>query len=121
MENVNENNRLIAEFMGYIPISETDFLGGNHNFIEGSEDFNRLHIYDASKYHTSWDWIMPVVQRIDEMGASVIIGRMFCDIKYEDPLNAEKHFDIRIASGVKMNAVHGAVVEFVKWHNTKRE
>ena len=39
------NNRLIAEFMG----------------AEG-------HPLDQMKYHTSWDWLMPVIEKIETLG-----------------------------------------------------
>ena len=89
-------NELIAEFMGLID-SE-----GNKNGVP--------------KYD-NWNELMPVVDKIDRFGASVLIGRMFCEIKYIDPLNETKNYEVRIASGVKMNAVHGAVVDFIQWYN----
>ena len=64
---------------------------------------------------------MPVIDKIDQIGASVLIGRMFCEIKYIDPLNSLKSFDIRIASGVKINAINGAIFEFIKWYNTQKK
>ena len=104
-----EGNRLIAEFMGI------DF--------SSKETFNKysISILNASGfYHKSWDWLMPVVEKIDQYGASVIIGRMFCDIKYINPIKTEQEFDVRIASGVKMNAINGAIVEFIKWYNKQQ-
>ena len=40
------NNKLIAEFMGYI--YEDDIL-----------------VPEEPQYHTSWDWLMPVVSKIE--------------------------------------------------------
>ena len=88
-----ESNRMIAEFMGK----------------DKSVVF--------TSYDKDWNALMPVVEKIEGIGVTVIIGRMFCDIEYSDPLNKDKNFDVRIASGVKMNAVNGAVTEFIKWYN----
>ena len=58
--NTQENNKLIAEFMQ-----------------EGSEGFN-LYDYNGCHYkvgelmfHTSWDWLMPVLERIEQVHEGV--------------------------------------------------
>ncbi len=68
-------------------------------------------------YTSSWGWLMEVVEKIEQSGVNIIMGRMFCEIRYTDPLNAKKHFEIKIVSGVKINSVVGAITEFIKWHN----
>lgn len=105
-----ENNKLIAEFMG------ADFHERSTMSAVSRQVKYQPHISELN-YHTSWDWIMPVVEKIDQIGASVIIGRMFCEIKYIDPLNQSKEFQVRIASGVKINAINGAVLDFIQWYN----
>lgn len=101
--NIVKNNTLIAEFITEEPeVLKKDL---------GNGAAHSMH------YHDEWDWIMPVIEKIDQIGASVIIGRMFCEIKYIDPLHEEKTFDVRIASGVKINAINGAVIDFITWYN----
>lgn len=107
--NTTESNALIAEFMGWEKVEGFFMAFGREATSPGD-----------LKFHSSWDWLMPVVEKIDQIGASVIIGRMFCEIKYIDPLNEEKHFDVRIASGVKMNAINGAIVDFITWYNLNK-
>ena len=51
---VEEPNKLIAEFMGYV------FVNGVY---ESPKD--EFHI-DEMLYHTSWDWLMPVVEFIKQ-------------------------------------------------------
>jgi len=99
-----EGNKLIAEFMK-LPLTEK---------------LCEYRLPQNLKYHFSWNWLMPVVEEIEDIGAIVVIGRMFCEIKYIDPLNHAKKFEIRIASGVKINAINGAVIEFIKWHNENK-
>lgn len=108
-----EGNKLIAVFLG----------GKNHSgrtewfyFLSQGKYIRENEL----NYNSSWDGIMQAVEKIDNLGASVIIGRMFCEIKYIDPLNESKCFDVRIASGVKINAVYGAVIEFIKWYNLNK-
>jgi hypothetical protein len=102
------DNKLIAEFMG-----ATLHKNGTYQHCSMPLYVNPENML----YSSSWDWLMPVVEKIDQIGASVIIGRMFCEIGYTDPLDESKVFDVRMASGVKFNAVSGAVLDFIKWHN----
>lgn len=104
------HNKLKARFMAK-GTDEEDVL---------EHDLKKAGTLDSMHYHDQWDWIMPVVEKIDQLGASVIIGRMFCEIKYIDPLNQSRAFGVRIASGVKINAVNGAVMEFIKWYNANQ-
>ena len=113
-----KDNELIAKFMGMTQGRpnetrwKTDWFD-NKYLING-------HRNESLHFDIAWDWLMPVVEEIDRIGASVIIGRMFCEIKYIDPLDDTKHFEIRIASGVKMNAINGAIVEFIQWYNKNK-
>lgn len=122
---LKENNELIAEFMGYRLARCNNGLAWEYTLSKKAIDdkFNlhgRLYRPDDKKldqFKTDWRWLMMVVEKIDQHGASVIIGRFFCEIKYINPLDESKAFDVRMASGVKINAINGAVIEFIKWHN----
>jgi len=71
-------------------------------------------------YKADWNALMEVVDKLENQGVEITIGRMFCEIKYQDVFNKDKHFDIRIVSGVKINAVNGAIVELIKWYNKNK-
>jgi hypothetical protein len=92
-----------------------------HNFNYPNEPLKSWITQDnyTNLYTDDWNELMPVVEKIDQIGASVIIGRMFCEIKYINPLNQSQHFEVRIASGVKINAINGAVIDFIKWYNNQ--
>lgn len=121
-----EDNRLIAEFMGVGSVEGSD---GYFYYRDGVFFTVREKTYEKAmeavvgyvKYRTSWDWLMPVVERIENEGAKVTIKRMACDIVYQCPLREEVSCDIGWGSGVKINAVHTAVVEFIKWYNENKK
>ena len=67
--NTQENNKLIAEFMGAKPL----VLGGSTEYemygvldcIEDGENEKHYFIDDEMRFHESWDWLMSVVKKIN--------------------------------------------------------
>ena len=55
-----DNNKLIAEFMGLD--SFKDSLASLH---QGKINID-VDVYEQAQYHISWDWLMPVVQKIGD-------------------------------------------------------
>jgi len=56
-----KDNKLIADFMG---------IRGEYNedekvvYLESDIDGRGVYAFSDMKYHTSWDWLMPVVDKI---------------------------------------------------------
>lgn len=67
MENIVENNKLIAEFMGlYKGFHAFEYESGQIPEWAEKEESNTLFLTDL-KYHNSWDWLMPVVEKIGKL------------------------------------------------------
>lgn len=49
---MEKNNKLIAEFMGVDQV-DIDYAFNEHGQL---------------KYHLSWDWLMPVIEKIESLG-----------------------------------------------------
>ena len=116
---MHNNNKLIAMFMGSyngkeysIPVSY-----GMDSFIE--KDL---------KYHCSWNWLMPVVEKIEELGFDTEISRgnqisnygcQSCDIGkgfcYGDGEESVKESIAHNLTKIKIEAVYEAVVKFINW------
>jgi hypothetical protein len=106
MEN---NNKLIAEFMGLEEIY-TPLL----NIYEISETETCLETDLA--YHTDWNWLMPVVERIElDMGFDVYIHYNNCTIT-----DGENAFENEAEPNQKIYATYQSVVEFIKWYNENK-
>jgi hypothetical protein len=107
-----ENNKFIAEFMG-IRYEE------NRNGHESSEYF-----YEDCEleYHSSWDWLMPVVEKIENIEYVNRMGRFNVNaISFEENYtcvitDSENTF-IQVEGETKRVATYKAVVEFIKWYN----
>ena len=107
-----EDNKLIAEFMGdekfwlmlkrlngvYPNFNGTYFQSGDDRTIGNplKEEHVLKHI---ASFHSSWDWLMPVVQKIEQD----------CEGVPQEMLNISLYSDIK--------EVYKAVVEFIKEHN----
>tara|TARA_R110000823_G_scaffold220452_1_gene349128 strand:- start:178 stop:522 length:345 start_codon:yes stop_codon:yes gene_type:complete len=91
-----KENKLIAEFMG-LEIEET--LNKLQVYARKEKDYigHKTEFYEPHEllYHTSWDWLMPVVQKI----------------RLED-----LDFDV-LEIGLPFNDVYDAVVEFINEYN----
>ena len=79
------DNKLIAEFMSVDCVDVDTYLENNKEL----------------QYHTSWDWLMPVIEEIDHLQREPIQG-------IEDALSTRCLGD-----------VYNAVVEFINQYNNE--
>ena len=106
-----KDNKLIAEFMGVKPI----VLGGSTEYemygvldcIEDGVDEKHFFIDDEMRFQESWDWLMPVVEKIAR------------DEEYFENEFSERLFDI-VPFG-RIEEVYEVVVEFIKTYNDERQ
>ena len=95
-----KDNKLIAEFMelpiGHMEVVKEPFIY-EHNGVWFCES--------ELLYHTSWDWLMPVVQKIEDY-LSDNVG----EVGYFD--------DGLISSDIEVR--YQAVVEFIKEYNDRQ-
>jgi len=132
-----EGNQLIAEFMS----TEPTLMDGWYLWSDGiyfsvrDQDKGKVlnSIYGYVKYHSSWDWLMPVVEKIGEI--------RFPDDKYESgeriyiercyPItfgmkDEEEKFMVRLLGNqlfradTLIKATWLSVVDFIKWHNKNK-
>ena len=102
-----ESNKLIAEFMG----------------AEWHKDFFKdVCIISPSnisyKFDTSWDWLMPVVEKIEALKHRVEISHNGCLIEsHKDLDNARMNSGIGEIEPTKLKATYKAVVKFIKNQN----
>ena len=88
-----ENNKLIAEFMGM-------------------EDYQEMGEYVTPNYHSSWDWLMSVVEKIESRrnpnGNAYRVTIDMCNVEIEGA-------GIEILGGTyKLDTTYQAVVQFIK-------
>jgi len=103
-EEIIQNNKLIAEFDGRVNTM-------CHNNTTASP-------YD---YEKSWDWLMPIIEKIEGLGFEVLIGRISCNINKildrENPIASFVCGDI----SRKIEIVYDTVIEFINWYNKNKQ
>jgi len=121
-----KGNKLISNFMGRIK---------EHEKIEDCEDPIILSIerdgfsgevvsrktrpftHADEKYHSSWGWLMPVVEKIDNLAEyEVILYSTSTHIKRYVGKPDYNNMEV----GKRLEATWQAVVEFIKWHNKNK-
>jgi hypothetical protein len=109
-----DGNRLIAEFMGFVP--------DNNGFYDGWElkkaglPFACGAMGNGTRYlrfHLSWDWLMPVVAKIEQLGYDFCIADKSVFIRREyDYWEVYKNAN-------KIQAVWTAIVDFAGTNKTQ--
>jgi hypothetical protein len=117
MKTIEEKNRMISEFMGYETYEHTNSI--SIRITEGNE-FNSSDIgHVHTKFHTSWDWLMPVIEKIERLGFTV--EKNFQPIDNDWQCLVVKGNDILFQefNEQSIQAMHYVVVEFIEMYNQK--
>lgn len=69
-----------------------------------------------AEYHSSWDWLMPVVEKIEDMSYDVNITGTHVII-----VNSENGYEYDDMANSKIKAVWEAVVIFIQWYNNQKQ
>lgn len=145
---MEETNKLIAEFMGYEYMTTQeimDWLG-----LKTTKRFDRVKsehkptmkkgddvmFDDFFEYHKSWNWLMPVIEKIESTDCSefaytweglegteynfsypkVMIEGKECWVYFDQQL--DPYLTIAdFKEGSKLENTYNGVVEFIKWYN----
>ena len=120
-EKLLNDNKLISEFMGLE--SFKDSLASLHNGkINVSVDLHK-----QAQYHTSWDWLMPVVDKIESMRGVFRRGGMTkggqqhnaTETKYVIEYGMHDKVIAHVYATTRIEAEYQAVVEFIKAKNNQ--
>lgn len=131
-QEILDGNRLIAEFMGVTISKKTLFKNDKdietivvdvysrpsffNDALYGAYGWASYEDLKLMLYHSSWDWLMPVVEKIENLGLydiSIIVDT--CRISGDG-------YDKTICEEwMKIGIVYKSVVEFIKWYNKQNK
>ncbi len=86
--------------------------------------------YAHCKYNTSWNWLMPVVEKIESIDVGEILNgkgqgyknqfKIWSNACLIEPSNWGGPLIKQICAPTKIEAVYKAIVEFIKWYNDNK-
>ena len=109
---ITENNKLIAEFMGAITV-------GKSMMFPAEASFPKKEFIESLEYDTSWDWLMPVVEKIESIDEYEVVMYDVVGCEIHDRRKGNTIINIH-SQDTKINAVYKAVIEFIKWYNEQK-
>jgi hypothetical protein len=118
MKTIEENNRMIAEFMGWKKGHPELFeLRWSDEWFNDKEKMTtRGHLH----FDTSWDWLMPVVQ---EIKLSIEISDRFYETL--DRLESDRFYETldRLDNSlmdINIQQTYENVVDIIEWYNENK-
>jgi hypothetical protein len=113
MKTIEEKNRVIAEFMGWEKVTE-----GQVGFIT---PFSlRLIKQSEFKFHTSWNWLMLVVEKIELLGYSVEKNFQRVDKDWQCLITRGNDILFQEFEYNSIEAMYQAVFQFIEWFNNQK-
>lgn len=126
------NNKIIALFMGwkkdesgFYPIAQHQYdnkgyiIDGEKGFYQGDRP---LHIY-----HKSWDWLMPVIDKIESLGFNFRMESKYevtsdneSRILYMCDFDNKEHIINLACYTSKIDCVYGCIIKFIEWHKLNK-
>jgi hypothetical protein len=142
---ITKYNKLIAEFMGFHEI-----MLDEHSKYDTDDVSNILEIDSLPKldtinpeklnFHTSWDWLMPVVEKIESLEETYDKERLAIKIGYSYNTSCSKnhnlnngtwsgyisrirdgHTFVTVIGNSRIEATYKSVIEFIKWYNNENK
>ena len=130
MENIIENNKIIAEFLDWefddlSETFETPFLKLVDPHAFGDEQYScKLQDFEL-EFHSDWNWLMRVVEKIENLQDenNCAIYNVQIEQSFTEIIDNHTYETIiyNIDADSKIEAVYNTVIEFIKWYNEQNK
>jgi hypothetical protein len=125
-EEIKKGNKLIAEFIGlYV---ETDDIGRYKYYTKTIVDKRMVINYHYPQYDSSWDWLMPVLEKIFRL--KIGDGIKYVEYSYARTFGMLSREDGQIMvrldgsqlqkADTLIEATYLAVINFITWYNGQK-
>lgn len=119
-EEILNSNKLIAEFVGAEKCNNNVYE--IYNFPEKTKEGLKSYDVIYLEYHSSWDWLMPVVEKISELPyieLFSIVTNCGCDIyfKRNEFKNGVTFYSGNVENSPIINMTYSTVIKFINWYN----
>ena len=128
---MEENNKLIAEFLGW----EKIYLEGYVEYILPESLADPIYKLDSRfilEFDSNWNWLMEVVEKIESIKDSyhgrfgVYISSNSCTIQStnfrpDKPIPNPPHYYDNIVLNTKIESTYYSVLNFINFYNKQKE
>lgn len=125
MKDIIENNKLIAEFMGVRIKKDINKKNNKYNVLNkyylkhrGNNIYTNINQF---KYHLSYDWLTPVINRIRQK--SYLVKTIYVPYKTIVTIRHikdEKTILFTSINSDNIKAFYQIAIEFIKWYNKNK-
>lgn len=133
-QDTTENNKLITEFMGWkiavgtkdeytTPHAITKYIDTpmfSHNYNDKELSVEKDHKLDEMLFSTSWDWLMPVVEKIEFLNYSIQTNSL-ADQLHLFKISSGGAEVLSTRGNTRKETTYKAVIIFIKWYNLKNK
>lgn len=106
---ISQMNEAIAKFWGGLKVPHPSLGHPHYGYYTPFGWYNENNI----KYHSSWDWLMPVIKRVREMHSGILKtvgGGVSGYIKAAGEMN-------RGLISCDIDKAHAGLYKFIQWYN----
>jgi hypothetical protein len=125
-QKILKGNKLIAKYMGFEYNGTDSFGNDNYRIPEVYRKFFHCSHFDNLHFDRSWDWLMPVVEKIenyeeDRYSVNFVIDNCQSEItiyhtSFQHPIETFSAIE-----GEKIKSTYLVCIEFIKWYNTPNQ
>ena len=118
------DNEIIAAFMGF-DVYDYELFGNMTRVYSPKTNDSVLraltmHNINQLKYHQSWDWLMPVVEKIEKLYHEAFPKDFIQKLLAKEPTIDHHYMDVIAAPlATPINEAYESVVAFIKWYSNQ--
>jgi len=98
----------------------------NKQIAEVMDNFHEGNVIQNPEYHVSWDWLMPVIDKIlalenTDFDMTITLGGM-CSLRVRPQPGSTRGYEILICEEYKdISTAYKTVLEFIKWYKKQKK
>ena len=111
-----KENKLIAEFMNLNVVTINDIKRNKNPYIESADGYTIQEL----QYNTSWDWLMPVIEKIETLGYTFEKNYQRIDKDWQSLIVKGNDILYQEFNDDSLKSSYYVLVEFIKQYNNER-
>jgi len=112
-----EDNKLIAEFMGFTYEKNIGWYDNEMLMSQNVYDQQGGNCFDELLFHESWDWLMPVIEKIETLGYTFEKNYQPIDKDWQSLIVKGNDILYQEFNDDSLKSSYYVLVEFIKQYN----